>query len=383
MTTIAVICPGPPERTPSTYYRFGQYKNLWSEQGIDLVFLPKQELIADTTPRRAIAAKALDVLSKADLIVNQKCLLSSHLFRQIKNLCKPLFFDFDDLIWHRAGKDYSFPTQWKVGRRLSLWVKGVDQVICANTYLQSALLNKTGVASVVVPMGLDLDIWCPRANQDCRMGAKPMEHQPHDDGSQAGGSKASGSKDDEVDVGLVRVGWTGSPEYHWLLRQLEPAMIQAQERAKYLRFSIHSGVDPQLAFDYDFIPWEKGNEPDYVKSLDIGLLPMDSDSIFSLGKSPIKGLQYLACGVVPVGNFCGASLDYLSPSNSVSVGDNPGSWTEAIVAIVRDQNRRIELRSNGILGLRHLHGLHHISEALRSLLLTETELDSKPCLRFF
>ena len=44
MTTIAVICPGPPERTPSTYYRFGQYKDLWREQGVELIFVPKQEL---------------------------------------------------------------------------------------------------------------------------------------------------------------------------------------------------------------------------------------------------------------------------------------------------------------------------------------------------
>ena len=361
MTTIAVICPGPPERTPSTYYRFGQYKDLWKEQGIDLRFLPKQELVAEATLRGSLTAKALDVLGKADLIVNQKCLLSGHLFRQIKNLGKPLFFDFDDLIWHRAGKDYSLPTRWKVGRRLVRWAKGVDQVICANTYLQSALMKKTGVASVVIPMSLDLEVWCPRADQDSPLDDREME---------------GGSKDDGLDVGIVRVGWTGSPEYHWLLRQLEPALIQAQQQVKCLRFSIHSGVDPQLAFDYDFIPWQKGNEPDYVKSLDIGLLPMDADSIFSLGKSPIKGLQYLACGVVPVGNFCGASLDYLSPSNSVSVGDTLESWTEAIVAIVRNQCRRNELRSNGIRGLRNGHGRDCVSQVLRSLLLTEAESGS-------
>ena len=371
MTTIAVICPGPPERTPSTYYRFGQYKDLWREQGIDLMFLPKQELIAEATSRGSIAAKALDVLGKADLIVNQKCLLSSHLFRQIKSLGKPLFFDFDDLIWHRAGKDYSFPTQWKVGRRLARWAKGVDQVICANTYLKSALLKKTGVTPVVIPMSLDLEVWCPRADQDSLMDDRAMERGFQDGGSQADGSQADALKDDGLDVGMVRVGWTGSPEYHWLLRQLEPAFIEAQQQAKCLRFSIHSGVDPRLAFDYDFIPWRKGNEPDYVKSLDIGLLPMDADSIFSLGKSPIKGLQYLACGVVPVGNFCGASLDYLSPSNSVSVGDTLESWTDAIVAIVRNKCRRSELRSNGISGLRNGHGLDHVSQALRSLLLTE------------
>jgi glycosyltransferase involved in cell wall biosynthesis len=357
MTTIAVICPGPPDRTPSTYYRFGQYKDLWREQGIDLRFLPKQELVSEANARGLLAAKALDLLGEADLIVNQKCLLSSHLFRQIKNLGRPLFFDFDDLIWHRAGKDYSFPTRWKVGRRLARWAKGVDQVICANTYLQSALMKKTGVASVVIPMSLDLEVWCPRKDQDWPMNGREME----------GGLQDGGSQADGLDVGMVRVGWTGSPEYHWLLRQLEPALIQAQQQAKCLRFSIHSGVDPQLAFDYDFIPWQKGNEPDYVKSLDIGLLPMDADSMFSLGKSPIKGLQYLACGVVPVGNFCGASLDYLSPSNSILVENRDNEWAAAVVKVALAHQARARMQAAGVASVRTSHDSRQVGNDLNRL----------------
>jgi hypothetical protein len=173
-----------------------------------------------------------------------------------------------------------------------------------------------------------------------------------------------------LDVGIVRVGWTGSPEYHWLLRQLEPALIQAQQQVKCLRFSIHSGVDPQLAFDYDFIPWRKGNEPDYVKSLDIGLLPMDADSIFSLGKSPIKGLQYLACGVVPVGNFCGASLDYLSPSNSILVENRDNEWTAAVVKIALAHQARARMQAAGVASARTSHDSRQVSNDLTRLFQT-------------
>ena len=342
MTTIAVICPGLPERTPSTHYRFGQYRDLWREQGVELTFVPKQELLAGAGAWPSIAPQAMDVLEKADVIVNQKCLLSSHLFRQIKRLGKPLVFDFDDLIWHRAGNDYSLPTKWKLARRLALWTNGVDQVICANTYLQAALLKKTGAASVVVPMSLDLDLWCPKSD---RLGL--------------------------VEDGLFQVGWTGSPEYHWLLRKLVPALRQAQQQEPLLRFSIHSGVDPQLDLDYAFVPWQKGNEPDYVKSLDIGLLPMDPDSIFSLGKSPIKGLQYLACGVVPVGNFCGASLDFLRPSNGLIVDQFLQGWVDAILSVSRDPRRQMELKAQGLADVHLLSDRRRVGESLLRLLLVE------------
>jgi glycosyltransferase involved in cell wall biosynthesis len=340
MTTIAVICPGPPERTPSTYYRFGQYKDLWREQGVELIFVPKQELKGD----------AFDVLADANLIVNQKCLLSSGYFERIRGLSKPLFFDLDDLIWCRAKRDYSFLTKLKIGRRLSRWARGVNQVICANSFIQSEFCEQTGVRPIIVPMGLDLDIWLSRSDHLSRI--------------QRG---LNGSLDDEI----VRVGWTGSPEYHWLLRKLEPALIKAQQLEQRLRFSIHSGVDPQLALNYVFIPWQKGNEPDYVKSLDVGLLPMETGSIFSLGKSPIKGLQYMACGAVPIGNFCGASLDFLNPSNSIRVGEDLDSWTEAIVTIARDPKRRAGLQSQCIRYVNDRHSIGSLGGDLLRFMLKD------------
>uniref|UniRef100_UPI004048D1C3 hypothetical protein n=1 Tax=Cyanobium sp. TaxID=2164130 RepID=UPI004048D1C3 len=330
MTIIAVICPGPPERTPSTYYRFGQYKDLWREQGAELIFVPKQEL----------KGNAKKILEKADVIVNQKCLLPSHFFKTIRSLDKPLFFDLDDLIWHRAKKDYSFLTKLKIGRRLSVWTRGVDRVLCANSFIASGILERTGIAPSVVPMSLDVSEWLPDADKNSRLADR-----------------------------LVRVGWTGSPEYHWLLKKIEPAILMALDQCENLEFSIHSGVDPGLRFPYRFVAWEKGNEANYVKSLDIGLLPMDSSSQFSLGKSPIKGLQYLSSSVVPLGNFCGASLDYLNSSNSMPVLDDSPHWADAIAVMAKDSQRRVALQSQGVEYLRRYHDHRIVGKNFLEMLL--------------
>jgi len=330
MTTIAVICPGPPERTPSTYYRFWQYKDLWREQGAELIFVTKQEL-------KGNGRKSLE---KADVIVNQKCLLPSRLFKIIRSMDKPLFFDLDDLIWHRAKRDYSFLTKLKIGRRLSVWARGVDRVFCANSFIASGIFERTGISSSVVPMSLDVSEWSPDVDKNSRL-----------------------------DDRLVRVGWTGSPEYHWLLKKIEPAILMALDQCANLEFSIHSGVDPRLRFPYRFVAWEKGNEANYVKSLDIGLLPMDSSSQFSLGKSPIKGLQYLSAAVVPLGNFCGASLDYLNSSNSMPVLDDLQHWSDAIAVMAKDSQRRAGVQLQGVEYLRRYHDHRVVGKNLLEILL--------------
>jgi len=329
MTIIAVICPGPPERTPSTYYRFGQYKDLWRDQGAELIFVPKQEL----------KGGSLKLLHQADVIVNQKCLLPSWYFHLIRRLGKPLFFDLDDMIWHRAGKDYSFVTKLKIFRRILLWAKGVDKVMCANTCIQEGFFEKTGVKALVVPMSLNMGEWSP--------------------------ARLSSKRPDDPSV---HVGWTGSPEYHWLLRNIESAVKVAMAQSGNIRFSIHSGSDPGLNCDYEFVQWEKGGEAEYVKSLDIGLLPMDEASIFSMGKSPIKGLQYLATGVVPLGNFIGASLDFLMPSNSIQITNKLSSWSHSLLSATLDRELRFSKAMNGIEFTQKHHCRIIVGEHLLSIL---------------
>jgi hypothetical protein len=126
-----------------------------------------------------------------------------------------------------------------------------------------------------------------------------------------------------------------------------------------------------LSCPYRFVAWEKGNEANYVKSLDIGLLPMDSSSQFSLGKSPIKGLQYLSSAVVPVGNFCGASLDYLNSSNSIPVLDNSQHWADAIALMAKDSQRRLAVQLQGIEYLLRHHDHRVVGKNLLETLLVQ------------
>jgi glycosyltransferase involved in cell wall biosynthesis len=79
-------------------------------------------------------------------------------------------------------------------------------------------------------------------------------------------------------------------------------------------------------------------------------------------------LQYLACGVVPVGNFCGASRDYLSTSNSLLVDDSVRDWAEQIVEIARHKQTRSKMQLSGISFIKENHDSRRVGSDLLVLL---------------
>jgi hypothetical protein len=254
-----------------------QYQPLWEENGFSVIYFQKNKL----------SVSSLHEIARADVIINQKCLLSHRWLARIRDLGLPILFDLDDLVWHRANRDYSLIKRQQLLRRLRSWAKASDAITVANSFLQQAVTHETNIVPLIVPMSLDLDFWRP---------------------TQLNLSKSNS---------FIRLGWTGSPEYHWLLRLIEPELQYTLSKNSSVKLLIHSGKDPHLSLDYEFVQWEAGNESKFVQSLDFGLLPMESNSVFASGKSPIKSLQYLSSGVIPVGNFFGVALDSLDQKNSI------------------------------------------------------------------
>ncbi|MDP3283223.1 MAG: glycosyltransferase, partial [Desulfobacterales bacterium] len=82
-----------------------------------------------------------------------------------------------------------------------------------------------------------------------------------------------------------------------------------------------------------------------IRNLDIGLLPLNDDEFYR-GKSPIKAIQYIACGAPVVGNIIGATGEILNSENSIAVSGMK-EWFDALETLVL---RRDLLKSMGIAG---------------------------------
>ncbi len=302
----------------STKYRLAQYLDYLASRGATVEFVRRDALDGTTV------AKA----RQADLLFNQKCLIRQGLSRQLIAASRRVVFDFDDAIYTRPGRPYSRFTQFKVNQRLHLWLRNASVVMPANDYLAKFARGHSDTVAVI-PMALDLKVWQPTGKR----GAQP-----------------------------VTLGWAGAPVNVHLLERLEPALAKVLQRFPQVRLAVFSGQRPRLTIPFDYQPFLPGAEPAFVSGLDIGLLPL-LDEEFTRGKSPIKSLQYLACGVPVVGNVFGATAEILKPDNSIAV-TTEHDWLAALERLIIEPELRRTLGANGRQFVARRHDVSKVAERL-------------------
>lgn len=262
---------------PSTLFRLTQYKERLQEEGI--VFTED----ADT----------------ADIIFVQKKLLPLRKERLLRKKAQKLIFDFDDAIWTRPQKPYSWLTSLRVKSRLHYWLKKADIVICSSSFLGNYAAQFC--TPHVIPMALDTNLW------------KPALKEPSP---------------------LVRVGWAGAPHNLHHLERLEPLLRQIPG----IELHVFSGKKPRLTMPYTYYPYDESTQIAFIQNLDMGLLPLTNEE-FSLGKSPIKAIQYIACGVPVIGNVYGATQDILKEEFSLAV-ETDDDWLKSLKKLASDRALR-------------------------------------------
>ncbi len=331
------ICYGDPE-TASAKYRFQAYISALKAAGIDLILRYKHEI-------ETICF--WNDLKSADLIINQKCLLPRSLTDRIISLKKPVIFDFDDALWTRPGKPYSCLTQLKINHRLHNWLQRSTVITVANTILRDYVAHFNAKAQVkIIPMSLDLSVWCP-------------SERPKNDS--------------------IRVGWAGSPGNLPHLQKLESDLINLLQRRPQTEICVYSGQEPRWSIPHQFTPFEPGTEANFVRSLDIGLLPLE-DHPYSRGKSPIKAIQYIACGKPVVADMFGASQDILNPSNSTQITPNL-PWSVALETLIDNEQLRRQMGAAGRKFAEEHFNLKHTALQIIELFQTAQNTYSAPPLK--
>lgn len=286
----------------STLFRFVQYEAMFAEHGISL----------DYVRRDAIDATVLQRLPDYDVLINQKCLMNKRLAAKVIAASRRIVFDLDDAIWTRPGRSHSWFTTWRVKSRLRQWLGAADAVTAANDYL-AAYARQFSDRVQVIHMALDTTQW------------QAAEKAGHDE---------------------VVMGWVGSPATVKYLESIAPQLCELLRDNPNLKLAVYSGKRPALACEYTYTAFAPGTEVAFMQQLDIGLLPLPKDDAFTRGKSPIKALQYLACGLPVVAQIRGATAEILNASNSLAVNE-PADWRTAIESLLADKAQRESLGRAG------------------------------------
>ena len=271
----------------STQFRLTQYLDYLKGKGITVEFIY----------RNSITSQDIEKVKNADLLFNQKCLIQGLTSRKLWKAARKVMFDFDDAIYTRPGKPAFFLTRWRQQARIKAWIQQSHWVTVSNERLASYACQFSDRVEII-PMSLDLSHWHPIPKQD------------H----------------------ALTIGWTGSPVNAPLVARLDPILKEIQHKYPQVQVAISCGIRPNLTCPFQYVPYQPGKEPDFVQQLDIGLLPLDSDE-HSQGKTPIKALQYLSCGIPVVGNVLGATAEVLCEQNSIAVHDSQ-QWIQALSHLI-------------------------------------------------
>ncbi|UCH23874.1 MAG: glycosyltransferase family 4 protein [Deltaproteobacteria bacterium] len=306
----------------STKYRLVQY----------LDFLAQKDIRIEFVRRKDVNATVIRNASEFNLVFNQKCLFNYSVARKLIMNSHRTIFDFDDAIYTRPSRPHSFITNFKVKRRLHLWLKNSNTVTAPNQFLAN-YARKFSRSVAIVPMALDMEVWKPRDS---------------DPGS------------------ATTIGWAGAPVNLPLIEKLNQVLTTILNKFPTVQLAIFSGKKPKLSCNFEYHPYKPGAEPVFVRNLDIGLLPLYEDE-YAKGKSPIKALQYLACGIPVVGNIIGATAEILNDQNSMAVA-NESEWVKALETLIVNRELAKALGRRGQAQVNKNHNIKIVAQDLYKIL---------------
>lgn len=149
--------------------------------------------------------------------------------------------------------------------------------------------------------------------------------------------------------GKVSIGWAGwnhGYDLDVLMGAIEPLIND------HVTFSLVGWPEAAKKFDCPVktYPWMSLNEyRDVVASFDIGLAPLRKEQ-FNVGKSWLKVLEYMACGVVPIASAWHADYSRLIKHGVDGfLARNKKEWREYMSLLIEDTGLRMKMRSAGRL----------------------------------
>jgi len=279
-------------KTPSTRHRFYVFKDELEKE---------YEIVIGRN-----LFDLLRYLTRADLIFIQKKLINAFFWTFFVPLTKAkIIYDFDDAIYTSAGKNWSSWTKLKIKCRFQLTLRLADLVLCPSNYLATEA-NKYSSKVVVFPMSVK----DPQFNRQQK-------------------NKST------------LFGWAGHPQSLDLLKAIVFEIGKFQKESGVTDFLLLCGdVDPKLDFSYTWMSFSLSNEKYFFENVDVGLAP-SRNTIFDMGKSPIKIIQHFSYSKTVLTNMRGGAEDIVNANNAFIVNDVPNSWGIAMCAII---NAPLELK---------------------------------------
>jgi glycosyltransferase involved in cell wall biosynthesis len=234
-----------------------------------------------------------------------------------KVLCKRIIYDFDDAIWLTDRTNESWLLRilkWRT--KVSSICTWSYKISCGNEYLAeyAKQFNKN---VIVNPTTIDTE------NQHV-----PSIHR-------------------EGKLEHITIGWTGSHSTLKYLYAIESIIKALEDDQKQLQFIIIADYPPSLSVPSAvFVPWSKKTEIVDLAKIDIGIMPLPDDE-WSKGKCGFKALQYMAMEIPTIASPVGVNAKIIDHGVDGFLCSTSEEWISTLKELIKDFELRKRIGKNG------------------------------------
>lgn len=334
LTRIAFVAPYPFDTVGGQRFRFEQYLDVLTREGISYQIFPffDPKTYSILYKQGKIVQKAIGLLFA---IIRRFLLLFTiwqyhyvYIYREAIPIGPPIWefivaklfkrkiiIDFDDAIWlppQQSSNAWLQPLRFY--HKLSFLCQWAYKVSCGNTFLANyALQYNRNVC--LIPTTLDTQ---QQHNQ-----AKHHTNKP-----------------------LTVIGWTGSHTTLPYLIPLYPILEQlAQQYAIEFRVIANQAPDTKLPF-VKFVKWASNTEVADLLAFDIGIMPL-TNTPWEEGKCGFKALQYMSLGIPAVVSPVGVNNSIVQHEQNGFIAHNNQDWLHYLSQLIQSAELRNKLGEAG------------------------------------
>lgn len=165
----------------------------------------------------------------------------------------------------------------------------------------------------------------------------------------------------------IQVGWIGGTKNLAYLLIIEGVLLKLQAEGLHFELVIISGKYPAyLLPKFRFIHWSPDAEDDFLRSIDVGIMPLADDE-WSRGKCAFKLLQYMAHSKPVIASGVGENNSAVIHGKTGFLANTPDEWANAFRSLVADSELRTSM---GKAGFEHF-STHYSRPVIQAKIVAE------------
>jgi len=142
------------------------------------------------------------------------------------------------------------------------------------------------------------------------------------------------------------IGWTGTHSTLPYLDSLQPVLANVAGKRKIRLLVIANKPYQMRGVDTEFIYWNENTEVEDLQRMEIGLYPIPANE-WSLGKSSLKALTYMAIAIPVIATAYGTNFRIMQDGEQGFLAKNEEEWVNRLIQLIDDAELRRRMGEAG------------------------------------